>query len=127
MSMFARAVQVAQAFTRPLIVSKRLANGTVTSGCAAFVIVNDDGWMVTAGHVTSELVAHQQQSGAGDAAGIANLQGLVGQDRNAAEQVLKSFLCAETDGQTADTKPGKRRSDVDAEAAENDQRDGDKK
>jgi len=59
--MFARAVQVAQRFTRPVIVSKRLANGTVTSGCAAFVIVNEEGWIVTAGHVMADLVAYQQQ------------------------------------------------------------------
>jgi len=58
--MFARAVQVAQGFTRPLIVSTRLADGTVTSGCAAFVVVNAEGWMVTAGHVMAELVAFQQ-------------------------------------------------------------------
>lgn len=31
----------------PLIVSMRLANGTVSSGCAAFVI-KSDGWMVVA-------------------------------------------------------------------------------
>src|SRR3989442_14999378 len=62
--MFARAVQVAQGFTRPLIVSTRLADGTVASGCAAFVVVNDEGWIVTAGHVMSELVAYQQQSAA---------------------------------------------------------------
>jgi len=58
--MFARAVQVAQRFTRPVIVSKRLANGTVTSGCAAFVVVNEDGWIVTAGHAVADLVAYQQ-------------------------------------------------------------------
>ena len=71
--MFATAVQLAQGFTRPLIVSTRMANGTVTSGCAAFVIVNDDGWMVTAGHVMAELIAYRQQSAApSDAARITN-------------------------------------------------------
>src|SRR5207245_10050878 len=32
--------------------------------CAAFVVVNDKGWMVTASHVMSELVAYKQQSAA---------------------------------------------------------------
>lgn len=79
--MFARAVQLAQGFTRPLIVSTRLANGTVTSGCAAFVVVNDAGWIVTAGHVMSELVAYQQQSAApSDAARITNVSYWWGKD-----------------------------------------------
>jgi S1-C subfamily serine protease len=59
---FASALQVAQAFTRPVIVSKRLANGTVASGCAALVIVNPDGWIITAAHVMGDLLAFQQQS-----------------------------------------------------------------
>jgi S1-C subfamily serine protease len=82
--MFARAVQIAQGFTRPLIVSTRLTDGTVTSGCAAFVIVNDDGWMVTAGHVMSEMAAYQQQSaappGAGDPPPITNVSYWWGKD-----------------------------------------------
>jgi S1-C subfamily serine protease len=82
--MFARAVHVAQAFTRPLIVSTRLADGTVSSGCAAFVIVNDEGWMVTAGHVMSELAAYQQQSaapsGAGDSSRFTNVSYWWGKD-----------------------------------------------
>ncbi len=82
--MFATAVQLAQGFTRPLIVSTRLANGTVTSGCAAFVIVNEDGWMVTAGHVMSELAAYQQQSAApsdaADPARITNVSYWWGKD-----------------------------------------------
>ena len=84
MGMFARAVQLTQGFTRPLIVSTRLADGTVTSGCAAFVVVNDDGWIVTAGHVMSELVAYQQQSavpsGAADSARITNVSYWWGKD-----------------------------------------------
>jgi hypothetical protein len=82
--MFARAVQVAQGFTRPLIVSTRLADGTVASGCAAFVVVNDDGWIVTAGHVMSELVAYRQQSAAlsdpADLARITNVSYWWGKD-----------------------------------------------
>lgn len=60
--MFARALQIGQAFTRPVIVSTRRANGAVASGCAAFVVVNRDGWMVTAAHVMNELLAFQQQT-----------------------------------------------------------------
>src|SRR2546428_13109689 len=83
-AMFARAVQLAQGFTRPLIVSTPLANGTVTSGCAAFVILNDEGWMVTAGHVMCELGAYPQQSapplGGADPTPISNASDWSGQD-----------------------------------------------
>lgn len=63
-AMFARALQIAQAFTRPVIISTRRASGAVGSGCAAFIVLNRDGWMVTAGHVMNELLAFQQQSAA---------------------------------------------------------------
>jgi hypothetical protein len=61
-----------------------------------------------------------------DAAGIADDQGLVGEDGNAAEQIFESFLSAEADGQTADAEAGESRGNIDAEPAEYNQRGEDK-
>lgn len=49
--MFAIACGLARKFTRPVIVSTRTYDGAVSSGCAAFVVVNRDGWIVTVAHL----------------------------------------------------------------------------
>lgn len=49
--MFALAVERANAFTQPVVISWRLLNEEVRSGCGAFVVLNSDGWIATAAHV----------------------------------------------------------------------------
>ena len=49
--MFADAYEIVTRFTRPVVVSSRTQDGKVTSGLAAFVMLNDDGWFATAAHV----------------------------------------------------------------------------
>lgn len=49
--MFANAFEKAAKFTRPLIISTRQVDGSVTANCATFFLVNSDGWFITAGHV----------------------------------------------------------------------------
>lgn len=49
--MFSDACQWAYTFTRPVIISTRHQDGTVGSGCAAFVVVNDEGWIITVAHL----------------------------------------------------------------------------
>jgi hypothetical protein len=58
--MFAQAITVVTSFTQPVIISKRLADGTVEAGCATFVIINRDGWILTAAHILQELFVAQQ-------------------------------------------------------------------
>jgi hypothetical protein len=53
--MFADAVEKAMKFTRPVIISYRTLDGTVVSSCASFVMLNREGWMVTAGHVFDSM------------------------------------------------------------------------
>jgi len=60
--MFANAVANAMQFTRPLIISTRQVDGTVSSNAATFFVVNDDGWIVTAGHVFDSFVKYQSDS-----------------------------------------------------------------
>jgi S1-C subfamily serine protease len=49
--MFVRACELAASFTAPVVVSTRRAEGSVECGLSAFMIVNDEGWFVTAAHV----------------------------------------------------------------------------
>ncbi|MDY0293879.1 MAG: trypsin-like peptidase domain-containing protein [Candidatus Methanomethylophilaceae archaeon] len=57
--MFADACERAARFTRPVIISTRQADGKVTAGCGAFVVLNEDGWIVTAGHIFDSLLQFQ--------------------------------------------------------------------
>ena len=49
--MFADAYALAQHFARPLVISTRRLNGAVESNVATWVLLNADGWFLTAGHV----------------------------------------------------------------------------
>lgn len=53
--MFVDALGIVEKFTLPIIVSKRTFNGNVSSGLATFIIINEEGWVMTAAHVLSEL------------------------------------------------------------------------
>lgn len=54
-SVFADAYRKAAAFTKPVIVSWANADGTCQSGVGSFVVVNDDGWILTAHHIVALL------------------------------------------------------------------------
>jgi hypothetical protein len=48
---FAKALESVQQYTLPVIFSSRHINGAVGSGCATFIVVNPEGWILTAAHV----------------------------------------------------------------------------
>lgn len=48
--MFKNAYEVSKKFTLPMIVSVRYYDKTVEGGLGAFVIINDEGWLMTAAH-----------------------------------------------------------------------------
>lgn len=52
--MFVNALKIAEKYTQPVIISKRLANGTVECSCATFIILNADGWILTSAHIFAE-------------------------------------------------------------------------
>jgi hypothetical protein len=58
--MFAKAYRTASEFTQPVIISIRLLDGTVSCSCGAFVVLNEDGWIVTAAHLWKSFVAFKQ-------------------------------------------------------------------
>jgi hypothetical protein len=53
--MFRDAYGIASKFTFPIIVSWRTVSGKCFAGIGAYVIVNEDGWVATAGHVLKQL------------------------------------------------------------------------
>ena len=59
MFMFADACEKAAKFTRPLIISTRQVDGKVNAVCGTFIIINDSGWIITAGHMFDSFVKFQ--------------------------------------------------------------------
>lgn len=53
--MFQTAVQLAEGYTRPVIISAREVSGRVTCGVGAFVVLNTEGWVLTACHILEVL------------------------------------------------------------------------
>ena len=51
--MFAQACKRATCFTRPVVISRRYFDRSTDCGCGAFVVINDEGWIVTAAHLLS--------------------------------------------------------------------------
>jgi hypothetical protein len=47
-------------FVRPVVISTLLENGKVNCGFATFIVVNADGWVVTAAHVLNALLLSKQ-------------------------------------------------------------------
>jgi hypothetical protein len=54
--MFRNAIAIAQQYTQPVVLSRRAANGKCSSNIGSFVIINDDGWILTAGYIISIAV-----------------------------------------------------------------------
>ena len=59
--MFSKAVPIALGFTRPLVLSSRTVRGECGSTVGAYVVVNPEGWILTAAHLL-EIIRQQQES-----------------------------------------------------------------
>ena len=60
--MFAKAYSLARCFTQPLIISMRFYNKTVECIGGAFVVLNDEGWVITTAHLWESFFAYQQHT-----------------------------------------------------------------
>jgi hypothetical protein len=60
--MFSKAYAIATKYTRPVMVSKRLENRSVAAGIATYILLNNDGWALTAAHVMLDLMASQKHA-----------------------------------------------------------------
>ena len=59
--MFQKAVAIANEFTFPYVGLRRRADGGVFSVLGAFVVVNAEGWVLTAGHIVDEIISREQE------------------------------------------------------------------
>lgn len=53
--MFAKAYELAAGFTRPVVTSQVTIAGTCSTSIGAFVILNDEGWILTAWHIIDAM------------------------------------------------------------------------
>lgn len=59
--MFSSAYRSAVAYTQPVIASFAMVSGEVVSSVATFVVLNDEGWIMTAAHVLIPLQVRESQ------------------------------------------------------------------
>ena len=60
--MFQNAIQVAQTYTFPAVISLRRDNGTTESSIGAFMILNDEGWILSASHIMTTIIALSEEA-----------------------------------------------------------------
>lgn len=60
--MFAKAHELASCFTRPVIISMRLYDKSVKCSGGAFVVLNDEGWIITTAHLWKSFLAFQKHA-----------------------------------------------------------------
>lgn len=53
--MFAKALKSVSVYTYPVIISQRLYDGKVKCACATFIVLNEEGWILTSAHVLAVL------------------------------------------------------------------------
>lgn len=58
-SLFSKAYDIAQHFTNPVIISSLTFGKKVNSGVGAFIILNDEGWIITVAHLFESNTKYQ--------------------------------------------------------------------
>src|ERR1035441_7530605 len=58
--MFSMALEEASKYTLPVIFTRRFRRGQISSSLGTFVVVNRDGWVLTADHIVAELLKFPQ-------------------------------------------------------------------
>ena len=58
--MFNKAYNIANKFTLPLIVTLRFFDNTIEGGLGSFIVLNDEGWCITAAHNFGAAFAYNQ-------------------------------------------------------------------
>ena len=60
--MFANAYEIDSQYTHPVLLSFRYFDKTVESGLGSFVILNEEGWIMTAAHILDPMFTFQQHA-----------------------------------------------------------------
>jgi len=63
--MFVEACEEARLITHPVVTNLRRLNGEIEAGVMAFVTLNSDGWIITAGHLLDPLACATERVGEG--------------------------------------------------------------
>jgi hypothetical protein len=58
--MFSKGYSIANKYTYPLIVAMHFFDNTVDSGLGSFVVLNNEGWIMTAAHNMGVAFAFEQ-------------------------------------------------------------------
>lgn len=58
--MFANAYELASKFTQPVVISRRLFDNSVECGCGTYIVINDEGWIITVAHLWGSHFAFQK-------------------------------------------------------------------
>ncbi len=90
--MFAEACRIAKGFTRPVATSIRYQDGTVSSALNSFIIVNRDGWAITAGHTFDSIVKHENDRKKIEEINRMNVAGQAGAPTNSVKMDPKFIL-----------------------------------
>lgn len=61
--MFANALEKVAPYTHPVIISKRLLSGHIHCGLATFIVLNNEGWILTAGHLFQDHHNYEEHKG----------------------------------------------------------------
>ncbi len=91
--MFSKAVPVAAGYTRPMVISSRSAEGHCGSIIGAYIVLNRDGWILTAGHLL-DILRRQQESArrrAGYRENVVEFQSDLAADKRFRRQGVRSF------------------------------------
>jgi len=59
---FAHAIDIASRFTFPFVTLRRDTAGRISTSVAAFIVVNDAGWVLTSGHVVDQILSDGVES-----------------------------------------------------------------
>lgn len=60
--MFREAYKIASTFTGPVVISRRTISGDCSSAIGAFVVINPEGWIVTAAHILDQFETLSSES-----------------------------------------------------------------
>jgi hypothetical protein len=60
--MFRKAYLIGSKFTLPVIISSRFIDGRVECGIGSFILLNKDGWILTAAHIMSAMMKAQEDA-----------------------------------------------------------------
>ena len=87
--MFADACDKVSEFSRPVVISTRHQDGTIKTECGTFIVLNRDGWIITAGHMYDSYVKYQGDRKKAEELGMELLQrvGLADKAKNRPPQL----------------------------------------